>query len=198
MALIDNFNSYSDGDLNGQGSWSGSTLFDVEGTTVQEGTKAVSNVSATGGEIAKGFTIQANGVQRFYIRQVDGTLADNSGTFQLKEGATVIVQLFRWSTSNGSDLRYQTGASTYTNFGTLTSGNWFYVDIEWRSSDKYIRYSFNGGAFTSWVAPVNNFTSGIDTVVLQRYNAGTGETNFDNFTDQTPATANTSNFFPFI
>ena len=41
LSLVDNFDSYSDGDLNGQGSWSGSTAFDVQTTIKHSGTKAI-------------------------------------------------------------------------------------------------------------------------------------------------------------
>ena len=40
-SLEDNFDSYTDGDLNGQGGWSGSSAYDVQGITVQAGAKAV-------------------------------------------------------------------------------------------------------------------------------------------------------------
>ena len=39
--FVDNFNSYNDGDLNGQGDWSGSTEFQIQGVVVEEGDKAV-------------------------------------------------------------------------------------------------------------------------------------------------------------
>ena len=59
MSLVDNFDSYTDGNLAGQGSWTdpegySSGDFDVQGTTVQGGTKAVAAViTGSGATVTK-------------------------------------------------------------------------------------------------------------------------------------------------
>ena len=66
MATIfeDNFNSYNDGNLNGQGGWSGHTGFQVQGTVVKEGAKGMIADMASGQDwawITKIGTARADG-----------------------------------------------------------------------------------------------------------------------------------------
>ena len=57
---IENFNSYADGDLNGEnggsgwsGAWSGSVNYDIQGTTTYEGAKAVVNSTNVNADIQR-------------------------------------------------------------------------------------------------------------------------------------------------
>lgn len=63
---VDDFNSYSDGDLNTlnggtgwNGAWSGSSNFDVQGSTVYEGSKAVTNTVSS--NISRSLTTPVSG-----------------------------------------------------------------------------------------------------------------------------------------
>lgn len=68
MALVDSFDSYTGGDLNGQGSWSGDASFDVQSSVVQAGANAVSHATTGGVTATKTFTAEATGNQIFYVR----------------------------------------------------------------------------------------------------------------------------------
>jgi len=78
MALTENFNSYTDGDLVGQGSWTagegGTANFDIQGSIVQEGAKAVINQTGANATVYKTFTTEETGEQEFYARPDAGNL----------------------------------------------------------------------------------------------------------------------------
>lgn len=72
VAFVDDFNSYSDGDLNGNNggsgwgtAWSGSATYDVQGTTVYEGAKAI--IQQAGGTISREPTASPTGTGIFYV-----------------------------------------------------------------------------------------------------------------------------------
>lgn len=80
--LVDNFNSYSDGNLNGQGSWTvGTGTVEIQGTTVKEGTKAV-KLTCAGAEAQayKSVSGTTSGTQTFYVRP---TVTTGFGRFVL-------------------------------------------------------------------------------------------------------------------
>jgi len=70
--FIDSFNNYTDGDLNTQGDWSANSTFDIQGTTVYEGSKAVYWAGETTDVTAeKTGTSQNDGIIYFYVRRGD-------------------------------------------------------------------------------------------------------------------------------
>src|SRR3990167_5066927 len=95
--VTDNFDGYSDGDLTCNGNWSGSTQYDVQGTVVQAGSKAVKlNSTLLLYEITN--TAPADvptGTQTFYIRS--DTVVDNSldSNFQDSAGDGLFLVFFR-------------------------------------------------------------------------------------------------------
>ena len=78
--FTDNFNSYNDGDLNGQGSWSGDTDFDVQSIITVEG-KAVKIVGTGIESISKTGTQLSEGRITVYHRR---TTADTKETFPIR------------------------------------------------------------------------------------------------------------------
>lgn len=79
-AFEDDFDTYSDGDLNGQGSWSGNAAFDVQGSVVHHGTKAVSLVLSNDVTInSPSFTSAANGTAYVSMRATNVSMAASSG-----------------------------------------------------------------------------------------------------------------------
>jgi hypothetical protein len=145
----DNFNSYNDGDLNGQGGWSklqGTGTINVQGTIVKEGAKAVSTANTTNAEYIKdGASPVPDGriVVYVYPKATNG----QEFYFYLKTtaGTNVIATYF----ANNGKVKYYSG--DWVEYGPYIANAWNCWEIEWRSSDGKARYRLNGGAWTNWV-----------------------------------------------
>jgi len=145
----DDFNSYSDGDLNGQGSWGGDTAFDVQGDVVKEGAKAVSG-SGNVVTILKSGTGRGTGRITIYLRssvttdEVFFSLV-NIGETAALAGANLL--------SDGRIVGWLGGAEVYVELlASYNVDQWYCVEIEWRASDKYVRFRLDGGNWTDWLA----------------------------------------------
>jgi hypothetical protein len=176
--LTENFNSYSDGDLSGQGSWLGENTWDVEGTTVYEGAKAVSVTdSGISYSIYKNGTSQANGAISAWLRQDSNT--DSGGAFHIHEGATLIVGS---GFSSAGQIRYRDSVG-WNNYGAYSADTWYNFQIEWHDAPtKQFRFRVDAGAWTDWKSPVNAWTTGVDRVYLVA-NDSTYTAFFDNISE---------------
>jgi len=167
MATIfeDNFNSYNDGDLNGQGSWSGNSTFKIQGTTVKEGTKAVYwDGSVADATIHKTGTTVADGRITFYLRAGQ---TNKRGLVYIREGTD---NKFWVGFYDDGYIKYS-GSSGDTNFGTYSANQWYEFEVEWRSSDKKFRLRVNGGTWTDWFLPFyGGFSSGVNDFLLHTQN----------------------------
>ena len=170
MAQIftDDFNSYTDGDLNTQGGWSGGTMFDIQGTIVQEGTKAVKAVLiAGGGQIAKVGSAVGTGDMSIYMR-VASMPDDEKFYVQIKEGATMLMEV-RFSDITGSKkIEYFAGGS-WTNIQSWVVNTWYKINIQWQTSDNTFRVKVGSGSWTGWTGTESAFTNA-DTIQLLTQN----------------------------
>jgi len=164
--LEDDFNSYNDGDLNGQGSWSGSTNWDIQGVQTYEGIKAIE--CATGASmISKSGTGIDTGRINFYI-----FVESNAGVgaeFSLKEGNNSIAEVGIGVADDFIHIKYLDDQAVWTDFDDFTLNDWNLVEVEWRISDKKTRYRLNEGTWTDWVLPYDIFVSYIDKIQIYRY-----------------------------
>ncbi len=162
MAIIENFDSLTNGDLNGQNSWSGSTNFDVQDTIYQAGSKAVKNSDTSGTyyEISKSITAQDETTFTFYARK-----ADDAGTTAMLLLLDDTVPAFRIQIYLNSDIQF-VGASVKTIKSSFKGDTWYKCDIEIRSSDGYGRGRVDDGTWSDWIAPTNTYTS-IDKITLK-------------------------------
>lgn len=159
--VVDNFNSYTDGGIVGQGGWEeykNGNNFIVQETSVYEGTKALYNNSTGDSVINKQGNSLPSGRQAFYIKTKDRS---NWGSYP---NGNAQVRLLKW-VWEGSELRnfvavsfksdgnvaYYNG-SAYQNFATYSDNEWTLLEIEWRSNDKTAKYRINNGTWTDWYA----------------------------------------------
>jgi hypothetical protein len=165
MATIfeDNFNSYNDGDLNGQGGWSGNASFKIQGEVVKEGAKAVKNDTPTTGGfyISKVGTLIGDGKINIYVRKNDVS-TDIDAELALFEGTGQKI----WFDFKGPYFRYWSGSSYIIIKSDGQANRWYNLQVEWRSSDKKVRYSIDGVPLTSWVNPGVSWANGFDKVQL--------------------------------
>ena len=178
MALVENFDSYNDGDLNGQGDWSGDTNFDVQGTVKQAGTKAVSIVcNASDKNIRKTFTEEADGNQIMYVRM---SATNAYLEFHVNDGARENGSFMR---IGGGDIAYVNGDPAVVNMLSDYSINtWYKLEQEWRDSDKKARFRIDDGTWTDWDTTRTTWTS-MDTIWLRMSNTGGSTVYFDSLSD---------------
>jgi hypothetical protein len=167
FSFFEDFNSYTDGNLNGQGGWSGDTRFNVQGTTVYEGAKAVqvSNGPAnTYISIQKSLTTNLNSVElRVYLR---------AAQTNLNTGYTAILNTAGATIGRGcmtSTPRFQAQGSTSADDGTYAANTWYLAILQIKETNQYVRFEGGGAAFTTWIAPANTGTPGY--VQLGSYDA---------------------------
>lgn len=157
MATIfeDDFNSYDDGDLDGQGGWVRNATYgvlNVQGTTVKEGAKAVANAAATYAEYRKSGDNIATGRITFYFR----VTSNGSIHFRVNESGTgkIFIQVLKGS----GKIQYWNG-SAYVDIQAIAYDTWICVEIEWRSSDHKARYRIDEGEWTGWDSCVGSWTA---------------------------------------
>jgi lysophospholipase L1-like esterase len=166
MILHDDFNSYSSGDLNGQEGWATSDgtagNIKVQGTMVKEGAKAVGGERFIDNEnVKKSGKALRDGAATFYILNDDSI--KKTPSFILMQGSTICFGVGIHGTG-AEKVDYVDSTDNWVNFAEYTTNTWFYVQMEWRSSDCKVRYSCNGGPWTDWVEPLHAWTTGVDTV----------------------------------
>ena len=169
--LTDNFESYSTGNLNGQGSWSGNATFQVENTVKNSGNQAVSaTTSGSTLTIDKIGTAQNNGEQVFYFRASQ----TNALGQVIARNSALDVALEVAFEADGHIYDYSdSGGSTVTDLGTYSSGQFYKVLIEWRNSDHAHRVTINNGTPTTWLNPINTNPENADRIRLDCRNTGT-------------------------
>ena len=157
MAIIENFDGLTNGDLNGQNGWSGSTYYDVQSTVYKAGSKAAffdAPDNSTYYSIEKTITGQDETVFTFYARVESQNYYTS---IELKEGDT---RIFRVQFDGGSkDLDFLSGGASIELNGNYSVSTWYKCDIEIRSSDGYGRARLDDGTWTDWRAPYTTYTS---------------------------------------
>lgn len=144
--LTDNFNSYNNGDLNGQGGWSGDAKYDVQGDTVNEGTKAIEIADSSNSIIAITATSTANGKITVFVRKT--TVASDEIVFKVRVGAGEGFA-FRFE-SDDVDLSDSSGNFTVEVVSGLSADTWHIIEAEWTSGTPYqARVRVNGGSWSS-------------------------------------------------
>ena len=172
--LTETFNSYTDGDLNGQGSWSGNVAFDVQGTTTAEGAKAVIVQSLADNFVEKTGASTTDGAIVIYFRK--NSCSDGQITLRLYQGTTESVTFYIQEDCN---ILYINSAATGVSIGTYEVDDWNSFQVEWRSSDTTVRYQEDGNGWTGWVAPYSAFSTGLDKVRIGAYSVDTASIYFD-------------------
>lgn len=150
----DNFNSYTNGSVVGQGNWESYSRGDnflVQGTTTFEGAKALYNNSSQDSVIGKAGDLLTDGRQTVYVRTED---RDSWGTC-LSGNVQVRMTKNLWAQQYGSYFFVSfykdgiVGLNGYP-FDTYQDNTWTPLEMEWRSSDTSARVRVNDGAWTNW------------------------------------------------
>jgi hypothetical protein len=168
--LTDNFNSYNDGNLQGQGSWTNNTNPQVQTGSADnpEGSgvgKEVKCALATNNEWMsdKIGTATADGRIVIYFKTSNTTYNDDYFWILHATLRAFMVEAI------GTTVKFITGGGGAT-IGTISANTWYPIIMEWRSSDHYCRGSLDDITFTEWAAMENAITP--DRVRIDAYSPG--------------------------
>ena len=196
VIVEDNFNSYTDGNLLGQGGWvdyKDGYNFKIQGSSVFEGGKAVYVNASDDSVIVKSGNALSDGRQSFYIKTQNranwGYYANGNTQIRLLKGTWGGAAEFRSfvgvsfrSDGNVAYSQYNNPpGELFQNFATYNDNEWTLLEIEWRSSDKKARYRVNSGTWTEWL-PIqgNGIFTNFDHVGFDFYlPGGSGGVYFD-------------------
>jgi hypothetical protein len=159
--LTENFNSYNNGDLNGQGSWTADTVFDIQGSVVVEGAKAVSATNPDGDYVAvKAGTARTTGTVGCYMRSTVNNVA-NSATFAIREGADYLCSV---NFASNGHIQGQRDSGT-DDLGAYSINTWYWVEIYWETSPAHkVKFKVNDGSYSALADPFANWSTAPDTI----------------------------------
>jgi hypothetical protein len=170
----DNFNSYSNGDLTGNSggsdwsaAWSGSTNYDVQGTTVYEGAKAIGNTSNSSGNISRTFSAVTSGVFSVAMRRsVNDTGLTRTLWEYTGDGTQYGVEL---AASGNILLKSASGDVTLQSYSADT---WYVIELQVDTAVPRARARVDGGTWSSWASPFEGSgTGGVNKLYLDQDNA---------------------------
>lgn len=185
----DDFNAYNDGDLDGQGGWYGDTHFDVQYTIMVEGAKGVLGTGETASVIihrTDGEQITDGHITCAMRRDTNST---GNASFYITEdgGQKGHVRMLQ----DGGFYLYADSPPAWIKIIDYLPNEWYWVQIEWRSSDKdhRARAKIDGGewsAFTDWYEMENPFSNYIDGVALKFQGQSGTENSFWDYIAEEP------------
>jgi len=165
MAVFDNFDSYSDGDLNGQGSWTAESSVDVQSSVSQSATKAVTRTGA-GGLATSTKSISAitndNATVSFYVRSTvtnDGGGGSFGGVIlsSTNEIARVVMS------QDNNDIRL-VGATTVSLLSGATTNTWYQCTMEIDFTNDRVRAKIDSGSYSAYVNGTSGAFSQVDVI----------------------------------
>lgn len=153
--LTDNFNSYTDGNLSGQGPWSqgyGNDTFTVQTSGAKEGKCVYINADSEN-ILAAACSAQATGRQTYYVKLSQTNISNGIYTWD----AAYPNYNYYWmnnSWNSSGNVQFNNGSSM-TTYQAYSANTWYCVEFEWRSSDNKFRYRIDGATYTDWWASWN-------------------------------------------
>ncbi|MBI4713330.1 MAG: DUF2341 domain-containing protein [Planctomycetes bacterium] len=148
FAFGDDFNSYTDGTLNGQGNWSGDSDVEVQGTTVSEGIKAIKVKNTASANIYRYFLASGPEDGEMICRMCG--LGTTGYVHQLILGENASGAQFYFTFADGNISMFESGA--WQLIQSFAVNTWYTVQLQWRTSDDKWRAKINNGDWTVWRA----------------------------------------------
>jgi len=195
---VDNFDSYSTGDLHGgsggsgwSGNWDGSVDFDVTTTNPQQGANAVTIASSINDRrINRTFTGVSTGIQSFRMRIAGtngfGDCGHNDGANTNAAQRTAV----RFNAS-GNIIRFN-DAYASTDIQAYSANTYYKVEIDFDTSTDDYRVRVDEGTWTARGNFVNTTSTTLDRVDMHKTDTAGSDWFFDNIEDTgTVATRNT-------
>lgn len=156
----ENFDSYSPGDLSGQGDWEtggvSCLVSDGQFFTSPNSAKTLSSANCNN---FKDFSAEVSGSQRFYFYQSSSSANYNGFTFRIRESATDKITFSAYKKSAVLGEIWLSGIGGSNKDYDLDV--WNEVLVEWQFPNQ-VRYNLNDSGFTSW------FSAGVSWTALDR------------------------------
>lgn len=192
----DDFNSYSDGDLNGNNggsgfsaAWSGSVNFDVQGTTVAEGAKAIVNTS--GSNISRALTSAVSGDGNIvYFAMRNSSAAAGGAKMRFLDGSSAIREQIIMNSSGNIVLGI---TSPVTVLAGYSANTWYFfkLTLNVTSQTATLAYSTDAygtaGSFSAESSSHDFSSDGTGNIANIQLDADTGSTKYwDYISDTSP------------
>jgi hypothetical protein len=163
--FFDDFNALTDGDLNGQNGWSGSTAFDVQTSTKYEGAKSVSVASVVIGQIDKTLTVTSFNV--FIQLAIRATHAGDASPieFYLMEGTNQVVGIG----IAVDKVKHLIAPPSWQDVMTAVDNTWYLVRVALDSASTHKIWIDNTLKSPASNANINNVSSTINKLRLEQY-----------------------------
>jgi hypothetical protein len=168
--LNDNFETYSDGYLDNNGSpipWlevGVANDFYVQGDITYNGQKAVrvSNPAGDSEINREGESGVTEGNQGCFIRKSNTNT--ECGAFAIKEDLTLVCTI-----KMENDGHFKFIAAQTEDLGAYSADTWYWIEIEWRlnGSDEKVRARVNDGSWSSWLPPWEVWSTAPNVVNFQ-------------------------------
>lgn len=163
-AGIDNFDSYSAGDLNLQNGgsgwaaeWTGSTAYDVQTSVVFSSPNAVSASNTSGVTINRLLSASVDSGDMYVAMRASGTNAQGYGTIVLY-GTSTVAAVFGFV--QNSILRVSSNGSNIDLLNPYIAGTWYIFHLVFLSSTTFkLRWKEAGGSFSSFTSTLTYLNS---------------------------------------
>lgn len=181
---FDNFDSYTNGDLAGQGNWLNGAAPQVQGTVTQNSSaKAISRGAGGSTPITDntlGTSITTDGSTFSFYTRTTNANDGGGGSFGVNfyDGTTLLFSLKQSQDNN--DIRI-IGATTQSVLGTLASDTWYQAEIEFNFTSNTARARVNNGTWSSSVSAVGSVDISQITRIAIEYGGTTGTSYLDTF-----------------
>lgn len=165
--LFESFDDYTNGDLNGQGDWTGSTNWDVQNSVVKEGTKAIQQAGGTSGvNINHTLTTGTLVFAQAYGRTTGGDIVARQTDFYLCQDGKQITGM---GFGNGDHIYHLVSAAWENLPLTLQENVWYSLKFVVKSNSTHEAW-VNGVNYTVSSAANNNaVTTSINKLMIDHY-----------------------------
>lgn len=187
--ILEDFEDYTQTDLNGQGDWVADTVYEVVNDEKWDGAQGLKAYFTSDSflDAHKHFTTSTAGTLYYSTKLnygADGT-AMNSSIYLYDEANAVAGVIINRGASSGNIYAFTNDG--YDDVGDVDDDTWVRIGIQWddaAQADKY-RVNVNGGAWSDWKA-YNGSPSwdGIDSIKIQgraQDGATSGDVSWDYF-----------------
>lgn len=192
----DNFDSYADGDLTGENggsnwgaAWSGDTDFDVQGTVVYQGAKAVIEAAGAAGSINRqlGSNITAGTVYVAMRASGTGGALGDMVTFLQDSGGTNRMAI----SFDGGNIRINNNG-TYETIGTYVANTWYVIgfDFDNVAQPNLYRCNIDGGTYSVYKTVVGGSYTNIGFFKLEGDGGGSVNRYWDYISPTSPFASN--------
>jgi hypothetical protein len=193
----ENFDSYSDGDLNtlngGSGwsaAWSGGTAYDIQGSVTYQGAKAVTQTGANGSVSRTLTTDVASGILYVAIRADSTMISSGDSTFRLNDTAGDVRVVVGWHTTA---IKYGSNSTLTTLVSSPSALQWYVIEIELESGGNYKLRYHNGTSWSSQTSSLLPYTgSGLDARTVLLNSGASGSSWFDYISATNPIGTSTA------